>query len=482
MKYQPYKVLIVDNNTAQIRSLDDALRREGYDTLHAKDGYWAVEELKENNHDLVIGNVDAPNIYAEIALKYIHKHLKGLPFIALTEKTNRTAAINYMRKGALSYLRKTNLNPEEVIGLIERSRRLESTVGELYDENHLLLAYENDAYLSGLSETFMQNGYRVTPVTDDVSMFKKLRNNEIDVIVMGKKLGEGNIQKLIKRINKNFPYVTVIMNAELDTGDGVLQSSANFYPFDSRKGTDQLLPEMKKIITMRNETIAGLINEGEPNVWAIAGPPGAGKTLTVDRVTLSLPCTARYIRDTERYPGPGEINGEDHIFRRKNSYFPMHRRDFFYTFRHSDGNRVGFEDGVIESYMDNGYDTLIPFTNPDSFLKMRDKLWKDKRVDMKTILLITRPDLLKFRSEERGRSMRTKEQYNASYNDWMQLESEFDLRYSTESTYGMTKQRAAEFQEADMRFLDQRISQIINEIVNERDEHPSNNSVFHGHP
>tara|TARA_B100000315_G_C14553179_1_gene576853 strand:- start:397 stop:762 length:366 start_codon:yes stop_codon:yes gene_type:complete len=79
-------ILIVEDNKLNMRLFDDLLRANGYSTLQSRDGIEAVTLAEEHQPNLILMDIQLPNISGlEITKKIKEKEeLKHIPVIAVT--------------------------------------------------------------------------------------------------------------------------------------------------------------------------------------------------------------------------------------------------------------------------------------------------------------------------------------------------------------------------------------------------------------
>ena len=114
------RILIVDDNTADLRLLEIVLKRESYQVILAHDGHEALQGAREQKPDLVISDILMP-VMDGFALCHEWKsdeHLRRIPFIfytaTYTDVRDREFALGL---GADRFLVKPE-NPEALLGAI----------------------------------------------------------------------------------------------------------------------------------------------------------------------------------------------------------------------------------------------------------------------------------------------------------------------------------------------------------------------------
>ncbi|MFH1034737.1 MAG: response regulator [Pseudomonadota bacterium] len=102
------RILAVDDSPTILNMLSMMLRQHGYEVLAAKDGLEALERLRSQSVDLVITDVNMPNMdgFALIAAIRANPAWRGLPIIVLTTEAAPQDHQTGLRRGADLYVTK----------------------------------------------------------------------------------------------------------------------------------------------------------------------------------------------------------------------------------------------------------------------------------------------------------------------------------------------------------------------------------------
>ena len=101
------KILICDDNETLCYTLKEELLEEGYtyvDTVY--DGKYAIENLKNKVYDLLLLDLEMPDIKGELVLQFAHENFPNLQVIVLTGEDNVNRAVNCMKMGAYDLIQK----------------------------------------------------------------------------------------------------------------------------------------------------------------------------------------------------------------------------------------------------------------------------------------------------------------------------------------------------------------------------------------
>ena len=77
-------ILLTDDSTIERQALAHFLRRQGYDVEECEDGRSAINHLQDNEVDLLLLDLQMPNVDGFEVLNYLQKHRRGLPVVLLS--------------------------------------------------------------------------------------------------------------------------------------------------------------------------------------------------------------------------------------------------------------------------------------------------------------------------------------------------------------------------------------------------------------
>src|SRR6202140_5022313 len=108
MKPQTNRLLIVDDNEMNRDMLARRLARKGYDVLVANGAHDLVENVKQDGVDLVLLDIEMPEITGLDALRILRKVYPAaeLPVIMVTAKNQSEDIVTALDLGANDYLTK----------------------------------------------------------------------------------------------------------------------------------------------------------------------------------------------------------------------------------------------------------------------------------------------------------------------------------------------------------------------------------------
>ena len=100
------RILVVDDEESIREFLEIMLTKEGYEVLLAEDGAKAVEVLKLKSVDMVISDLQMPNMNGMELLKHVKTNYPTLVFMIITAFGTTETAVEAMKIGAYDYITK----------------------------------------------------------------------------------------------------------------------------------------------------------------------------------------------------------------------------------------------------------------------------------------------------------------------------------------------------------------------------------------
>lgn len=121
------RILVVDDEESIREFLDIMLRKEGYEVTMAEDGAKAIDVLKKKTFDLVISDMQMPQVTGMELLKHVKDNFPDLLFMMITAFGTTETAVEAMKLGAYDYITKPFKIDEVriVIGNALKSKNLE---------------------------------------------------------------------------------------------------------------------------------------------------------------------------------------------------------------------------------------------------------------------------------------------------------------------------------------------------------------------
>ncbi len=100
------RILVVDDEESIREFLDIMLRKEGYEVTLAEDGQKAIDILAKKSVDMVISDLQMPNVTGIELLKKVRDQYPDLLFMMITAFGTTDTAVEAMKLGAYDYITK----------------------------------------------------------------------------------------------------------------------------------------------------------------------------------------------------------------------------------------------------------------------------------------------------------------------------------------------------------------------------------------
>lgn len=127
------RILIVDDETAILDTLQILLRREGFEVTVAQSGREALTHLEGELPDVVLSDIRMPGVSGLDLLAAVRERDPDLPVILMTAQASLQSAMQAVNQGAFYYLQKPFSN-DELVALCRRA----SEARTLREENRTL--------------------------------------------------------------------------------------------------------------------------------------------------------------------------------------------------------------------------------------------------------------------------------------------------------------------------------------------------------
>ena len=140
-------ILVVDDEVNMRKVLAAMLRREGYAVLTACDGVEALDLLNKTAVDVVLSDLNMPNLDGMSLLKQVTDDFNGLPVIILTAHGTVDNAVEAIKVGAFDYMTKP-FDKDELRLVIEKATKtaqLQGSEPEAIRSNKYGLIGESDS-------------------------------------------------------------------------------------------------------------------------------------------------------------------------------------------------------------------------------------------------------------------------------------------------------------------------------------------------
>ncbi|MBI1346715.1 response regulator [bacterium] len=156
-------VLVVDDSLVDRRLAGGLLRgREGWTIHFAQDGREALEEIELHLPDLVVTDLNMPELDGLELVKMIRQNYPLVPVILMTAQGSEQIAVQALRTGASSYVPKQCLSADlcdtvEQVLSISKADRAQARLMRRLKQQHVKFELENDHELVSTMVQYLQD-------------------------------------------------------------------------------------------------------------------------------------------------------------------------------------------------------------------------------------------------------------------------------------------------------------------------------------
>ena len=162
-------IAVIEDNVLTGDMISDILTGEGFHVLRAYSGTEALYLLKQTRPDLILLDLILPGLDGEGVLE----HIKGIPVIILSSKTEVEHKIHLLNEGACDYITKP-FHQKELIARILVQLRKDKTPRKQADESLLSVG---DLTLDPLSMELLRQSQTVRLTRTECTILKLLMMN-----------------------------------------------------------------------------------------------------------------------------------------------------------------------------------------------------------------------------------------------------------------------------------------------------------------
>ncbi len=195
------RILVVDDEESIREFLEIMLKKEGYDVTCVEDGQKAIDILKKKSFDMIISDLQMPNVTGIELLKHAKDNYPDIVFMMITAFGTTETAVDAMKMGAYDYVTRPFKLDEVRINIANalRSQHLEFENRSLKKELNKEYSFQN---LVGNSSAMHQI----------YEMVKRVSATPTNILVTGESgTGKEMVAKAIHYNGplKDKPFITV---------------------------------------------------------------------------------------------------------------------------------------------------------------------------------------------------------------------------------------------------------------------------------
>lgn len=245
-----HRILIVDDSLAMRGALAKTLKNETFTIELAENGQVGLEKVKSAHFDLIITDVDMPEMDGFTFCRTLHDQalINSTPVLILSSHDKEADIEHGFRVGASAYLSKTDAQahlPELVDRLLQRTTMIR--------QRKILIVDDSPVIIDILKKGLAKEGFQVLAAFNGKHALDLLKHVKPDLIISDLKMPEMDGLAFLQAIRRKtslaaIPFIT--MSSESDRGKmrQLLQNGAATYilkPFN----LDQLIITVEKLLS-----------------------------------------------------------------------------------------------------------------------------------------------------------------------------------------------------------------------------------------
>jgi DNA-binding NtrC family response regulator len=186
---EDFKILVVDDNRELREILEEYLRGEGDNVAGADDGKAALDKYRANYYDLIITDLNMPELTGMELIKIIQQENEVTEFVIITGYASMDSAVEAIKIGAFDYIVKpfrmeelsvVVKNVREKVRLKKLNTQLFDTLKGFYDEiERYRQKSENDAADKEPKEYVLESISDTEEIVKEIQNFEKLRKGRL---------------------------------------------------------------------------------------------------------------------------------------------------------------------------------------------------------------------------------------------------------------------------------------------------------------
>ncbi len=189
-------ILVVDDSSTVRRLVEKGLAEVGFKVVKAENGRAALEILRHEKPDLILSDIDMPEMNGEAFCQAVHADpvLASIPFVVMSANNDRPIMRHMLQLGADAYLVKP-FNIDQLVITVEKLLSdklliLHKEKERLENEQRIILASitslccaleARDAYTRGHSEA-------VSDIATRIAMHMGMAQEDVELVKLGGKL------------------------------------------------------------------------------------------------------------------------------------------------------------------------------------------------------------------------------------------------------------------------------------------------------
>jgi DNA-binding NtrC family response regulator len=184
-----FKILVVDDNRELREILEEYLRGEGDNVEGANNGKEALEKYRDNYYDLIITDLNMPELAGMELIKIVQQENEITEFVIITGYASMDSAVEAIKIGAFDYIVKpfrieelkvVVKNVREKVRLKKLNTQLYDTLKSFYDEiERYRQKSKDDTVNKKPEEAVFESISDTEKIVKEIKNFEKLKKSRL---------------------------------------------------------------------------------------------------------------------------------------------------------------------------------------------------------------------------------------------------------------------------------------------------------------
>jgi DNA-binding NtrC family response regulator len=184
-----FKILVVDDNRELREILEEYLRGEGDNVEGANNGKEALERYRDNYYDLIITDLNMPELAGMELIKTVQQENEITEFVIITGYASMDSAVEAIKIGAFDYIVKpfrmeelkiVVKNVREKVRLKKLNTQLLDTLKNFYDEiERYRQKSKDDTINDEPEEAVLESISDTEKIIKEIKNFEKLKKGRL---------------------------------------------------------------------------------------------------------------------------------------------------------------------------------------------------------------------------------------------------------------------------------------------------------------
>ena len=227
------KILLVDDNKETLM-IESKLLGQDYEVMTCNEGKNAVATMKYWEPDLVLLDIEMPEVNGFEVLKDMHTNGISVPVVGLTGDRKKETILKFISLGAAGYLVKP-VNKEHLLNTVRAALSKKETTVTQYK----VLVIDDDPESLAIYKTALSKEYKIIGLSTPKMALDYLNSYVPDMIIMDYNMPVYNGKFMIKYIreHENLRAIPVIIFSGAEDKE-TLEEIENLHPQGFVKKTD----------------------------------------------------------------------------------------------------------------------------------------------------------------------------------------------------------------------------------------------------